>query len=439
MSASTCGLPACTESADPRSPGAVALILCTEHMYDVMDTDPPSSNGASADGSTDSTEQTGRRVQLDSANSMRSRSPWLERDRIPVRGITAGRRRRPGLEFFDLADLRERVKTAGRARYLIQELWPEDAYGVIGAQDKAGKTWATGDLAVSITTDTRWLGRFDCLAGPVLLLHGEGGERNLLRRLDAIAGSRDIDLDRVIGPGALRVALRVPRLGDAEHLASVERELDRHSPIATLLDPLYLATPAGAGRDLAAMGEMLGAIQEICQDAGSALIVVAQWNKGGEGTGPSRFTGVGPGAWGRVLGSAAVEQDHTDPDGRSTVSLLWEFIGGEIPEKRFRVRREVWAENPGDLGSPMHYRVEVTEEGAEAIPSDLTTSQDRVLAALGGGRQTVKSVGDALAVDGRGQPLKKRTIQEALAALADKGLADGADEGEGTAREWWTT
>ena len=96
--------------------------------------------------------------------------------------------------------------------------------------------------------------------------------------------------------------------------------------------------------------------------------MTTHWNKTGEGSGAARFTGVGPGAWGRVLASAEVEQRKTDPDGRSFVSLLWEFTGGEIPDTRFRMQRHVWVDDPDDLGSDMHYEVEVTEEGIEAIP-----------------------------------------------------------------------
>ena len=75
--------------------------------------------------------------------------------------------------------------------------------------------------------------------------------------------------------------------------------------------------------------------------------------------------------------------------------------------------------------------------GVEAIPDDLSPSQDRVLAALkAGGTETVLSIGDALAKDGRGKPLRKRTIQEALKVLLGRQLVDGSTE-EGKPGEWW--
>jgi hypothetical protein len=305
----------------------------------------------------------------------------LAPDTDPPADASSGRMR-----FLDLDELRAQAAAQGR-RFLIDELWPDGDYGVLGAEDKAGKTWAIDDLGVSIVTGTPWLGRYEVAEGSVLLLHGEGGARNLLRRLDAICRGRDLELDEVIAARALRVALAVPRLDSPDDVGAVSRELEAHPARAVLLDPLYLAAGGGKGRDLYAMGEALERIQSTCQASGSALVTNAQWNKTGEGTGAQRFTGVGPGAWGRVLGSAAVEQRHTDGDGRSTVTLLWEFTGGEIPDTRFRMRRRVWVDDPHDLGSAMHYGVEVTEEGIEAIPADLTATQDRVLAPMrGGGR-----------------------------------------------------
>ena len=41
---------------------------------------------------------------------------------------------------------------------MIRGRWPADAYGVMGAEDKAGKTWAVLDLAVSVVGGTPLFG-----------------------------------------------------------------------------------------------------------------------------------------------------------------------------------------------------------------------------------------------------------------------------------------
>jgi hypothetical protein len=287
------------------------------------------------------------------------------------------------LAFMGVIELLERVEVADTS-YLIDPLWPADAYGVIGAMDKAGKTWAVDDLAVSVATGTPWLGRFACEQGGVQLLHGEGGARNLYRRLDAICRARDVHLGDLFGDDVMRIALTVPRLTVREHIDAVAAELAAHPARVVILDPGYLALAGAKGADLFGMGGLLGSIQDVCQRVGAALVVTWHWNKGGEGTGAARFTGVGPGAWGRVLGSAAVAQRHVD--GASTVvTLAWEFTGGEIADTEFTMTRRVRVDDPHDLLSPMHYEVEVVDTEPEPGPGEdgLTFTQVRVLAALG--------------------------------------------------------
>ena len=167
---------------------------------------------------------------------------------------------------------------------------------------------------------------------------------------------------------------------------------------------------------------------------------MTHWNKTGDGRGADRISGAGPAAWARVICSVAVHYRGSDPDGASNVLLGVELIGGEIADTRFRLRRRVHADDPGDLGSPLWYRVEVLadddDQDLDPAAAALSKSRRWVLAALrgGGDLQTVKQLGDRLAEAGR--PLKPRTIQTALGELQEAGLAQGSEEGTGRARYW---
>ncbi|HEX9356189.1 MAG TPA: AAA family ATPase [Streptosporangiaceae bacterium] len=344
-----------------------------------------------------------------------------------------------GLLIEDLAEVIARVDAAGPPAWLVEGLWPADAYGVLAAEDKAGKTWAALDLAVSVAAGHPWFGHYPCpTPGPVLLFLGEGGERAILRRLRAIAAHKHVDLPELAAGRTLRVCLRVPRLRSGEDLAQVETELADRPARLVIVDPLYLAAAGQAsGGNLYEMGAVLTPIQAVCQRAGAALVVVTHWNKTGEGTGPKRITGAGPSAWGRVLASAAVAHRGTTPDGASAVVLAFELVGGEIPDTRFRVRRTVRAHDPADLASPLEYAAEVlADDDAGESGGELSASRRWVLAALeaGGPMQTTRQVGDRLAE--AGHPLKARTIQTALAELEEAGLAEGTDEPNGRARYW---
>ena len=352
-----------------------------------------------------------------------------------------------GLVIEDLADVLARVDAAGPPAWLVEGIWPRDAYGVFAAEDKAGKTWAILDLAVSVAAGVPWLGHFGCPpSGRVLVFLGEGGERAMVRRLRAVAAHHGVDLDELGEARLLRLCFRVPTLTSGEDLATIEAELANRPAALVVIDPLYLAVGAGAtGANLYAMGAVLSAIQAVCQAAGAALVVVTHWNKTGEGTGVQRISGVGPGAWGRVLASAGVAHRATDPaTGASTVVLSVELRGGELADQQFRVRRRVWADDPTDLASALHYQVEVLPDDAPAgaasgAEARLKQSRQWVLAALraGGAMQTVKQLGDRTAANDH--PLKDRTLQEALADLAAAGLAEGTDDGPGLARSWSPT
>jgi len=103
-----------------------------------------------------------------------------------------------GLVIEDLAEVIARVDAAGPPAWLVEGLWPADAYGVLAAEDKAGKTWAALDLALSVAAGHPWFGHYPCpTPGRVLVFLGEGGERSIVRRLRAIAAHKQVDLDQV--------------------------------------------------------------------------------------------------------------------------------------------------------------------------------------------------------------------------------------------------
>jgi hypothetical protein len=360
---------------------------------------------------------------------------------------TASRARRPSAPAAELAissygEVAARVAAAGEPRWLIQGLWPADAYGVLAAQEKAGKTWAALDLTVSVACGRPWLDHFACPSpGPVLVFLGEGGERATVRRIQAIAASKGVDPGQLAA--RLRLCFRVPRLaapGAGGELAAIQAELAEHPAALVVLDPLYLAAAGASGSNLYDMGAVLQAIQGVCQAAGCALLVVTHWNKTGDGRGADRISGAGPAAWARVICSVSIQHRGADDDGASRVLLGVEVIGGEIADTRFRIRRRVRSEDPADLGAPLTYAVEVLAdddpEDLDPAAAALSKSRQWVLTALraGGDMQTVKQLGDRLAQ--AGHPLKPRTIQTALGELEAAGLAAGSEEGNGRARYW---
>ena len=213
------------------------------------------------------------------------------------------------LAFHDLREVLRSIVDAPPARYLARPLIPSDAYGVLAAAWKAGKTWIALDLAVAVSGAKAWLGAYAIeLPGPVLLLLGEGGPRKMVRRLKAIADHYDLELAEL----PLRLCFRAPHLASFDHLEQVGREIDATRPVLVVLDPLYLAARGAQGSQLYDVGAHLEAIQSLCQRHRAALLIVHHHNRG-EGRGAVRMSGAGPAEWGRFLISATVVSSRTDP------------------------------------------------------------------------------------------------------------------------------
>jgi hypothetical protein len=267
------------------------------------------------------------------------------------------------LVIEDVGTVAARVDATETPGYLARPVWPADAYGVGAAEDKAGKTWLILDLSVSVASGGAWLGTYDVeTPGPVLVFLGEGSERKAIGRIRAVCAHQKVKLEDL----PIRVCHRAPHLTSEHHLEQIHAELDRCPPRLIVVDPLYLAAKGANSASLYEMATVLEPIQHAAQSVGAALVVVHHWNQTGTGTGRQRMSGAGPAEWGRVLVSVAVTNRRTE-DSATVVDLSLEFIGDEIPDTTLTIRRRVWADDPDDLASPMHYELDpVAPARAEA-------------------------------------------------------------------------
>jgi hypothetical protein len=370
-------------------------------------------------------------VKAGSAFDPDERAPW-EDEEPPTRPSP--------LQIEDLRAMLERVDAAPIPEYLIRGIMAEGDHGMLAAEFKVGKTWATADLAVSVASGTPWLGRFEIgSVGPVLLFAGEGGERKIARRFRAICASRGLDAATL----PIRVCTRVPHLTKYAAMTLVEDEIERNHPTLVIIDPLYLAARGAKSSDLFAMGEVLEAAQSICQRHGAALLITHHWNKTGEGKGAKRNSGAGTDAWGRILISLSKVELSKDPATGGTVAVLeFEFQGDEIADRSVLIRRRVWAEDQDSLTSPLHYEVEPIEFASiitDTRLSGLSPATVRVLEILEADDAvlTVREIGDRMAQLQDGRPvLKARTIQDSLNKLSKAGEVVSVAAATGMAGRW---
>ena len=87
---------------------------------------------------------------------------------------------------------------AERQRWLIEQLWADQAVGIVGGAPKSCKSFCALDLAVSVASGAPCLGRFQpAQQGRVLLFAGEDPPELVRERLAGIARSTDRQLEQL--------------------------------------------------------------------------------------------------------------------------------------------------------------------------------------------------------------------------------------------------
>lgn len=345
-----------------------------------------------------------------------------------------------GFAVCSVKELRERVDMLPPVKWLVQPILTQDSYGIIGAAQKIGKTWIAVDLAVSVSSGTPFLGGMAVeQGGPVLLFCGEGGDRKILRRIDAVARSRDLDSDQLL----LYTVRRAPHLNDDEHLAEIRALVVQFKPVLVIIDPLYFCLPGVKMAGLSEVGAILERVQHIAQNAGSALIITHHWNQSGKGSDANRFSGVGSAEWGRVLISVSKVSLKTDADTKQTDAILRCVItGDEVSEYSQNFRRTERSEAPDDPGAPLQYEVNLIEDDLPVPPAGQKAghkhppSELRVFDILRntGEWMDKQAIGDATAAIGH--PLAERTIQEACKQLVDRGQIEASATPKSKPTKW---
>jgi len=350
---------------------------------------------------------------------------------------------RARLRPSSIAEIRSRKR---QRRWLVKNLIAEDAYGVLGAVAKAGKTWMALDLAHAVTTGEKWLGRFEVnFTGPALYFLGEGGEQPTLRRLDSI--SRSYGTQDEFDHAGLHLVERVPHLLNETDMLVVREYIAEVEPVLVVVDPAYLAARGAAGSQLIEIGSALEEMQMACQDAGTALMVVHHWNKTGKGSGHERFSGSGFSEWGRFLISVDTELVGADELGHTRTKLKCEATLGEGPSLDWQVVRTLWADDDNDLNSDLHYELEECEPGSgaplpqgEESPLHAYPRSLRAIGALGGWRRAAEvqewDANNLLKrTDGStAGPVTKDRMQKAMAELAKRGDLQCTRHEQGKAR-----
>jgi hypothetical protein len=121
-------------------------------------------------------------------------------------------------------------------KWLIENLWLQSACGILGGQPKCCKTWMGLDAAISISSATPCLGRFQVFdPGSALVYLAEDSTAQVRLRVEGICKSRGLTIDNLDLSIITAPALRLDTEADQSKLI---RTIEKLRPRFLLLDPL---------------------------------------------------------------------------------------------------------------------------------------------------------------------------------------------------------
>lgn len=162
--------------------------------------------------------------------------------------------------------------------WLVEDLWAENAVGIVGGEPKCCKSFLALDLAVSVASGRPCLGRFGVArAGRVLLFAAEDAQHVVRTRLEGIARARgaaftSLDIQVITAP-----TVRLDLAGDRERLRNTVAAL---RPRLLVLDPfvrLHRIDENASGE----VAPLLAFLRELNREHELAVVLVHHAKKGG--------------------------------------------------------------------------------------------------------------------------------------------------------------
>jgi len=121
-------------------------------------------------------------------------------------------------------------------QWLVQDLWTEQAVGILGGEPKCCKSFLALDLAVSIASGAPCLRQFPVRrSGPVLLFPAEDSLAVVRQRLEGIATAAQVPFGSLPVQVITAPSLRLDTAMDRQRLAQT---LQQQRPVLLILDPL---------------------------------------------------------------------------------------------------------------------------------------------------------------------------------------------------------
>jgi hypothetical protein len=165
-------------------------------------------------------------------------------------------------------------------RWLIDELWSEQAVGVIGGEPKSNKSFLALEMAVAVASGAPCLGRFAVRSpGRVVLYAAEDAATTVRERLCGISQAAGCELEQLDIQVITAPSLRLDLPADREKLTATVAYL---RPRLLILDP-FVRLHRCRENESAEVAPLLAYLRELQRQFATAVTVVHHARKGADG------------------------------------------------------------------------------------------------------------------------------------------------------------
>jgi AAA domain len=178
------------------------------------------------------------------------------------------------------------LSTAGaQIQWLVQELWSDQAVGILGGEPKCGKSFLALDLALSVASGAACLRHFPVRrTGKVLLFPAEDSLAVVRRRLEGIAAAAKVCFDSLPVEVITAPSLRLDTPADRQALSNTVQAL---GPILLILDPLIRLHRVDEN-DATQIAALLSYLRDLQRRFQLAVILVHHARKDSNGSRPGQ-------------------------------------------------------------------------------------------------------------------------------------------------------
>lgn len=170
-------------------------------------------------------------------------------------------------------------------RWLVQDLWTDQAVGILGGEPKCCKSFLALDLAVSVASGAACLRQFPVRrSGPVLLFPAEDSLAVVRQRLEGIAAAAQVPFGSLPVQVITAPSLRLDTESDRQRLAQT---VQQQRPVLLILDPLIRLHRVDEN-DATQIAALLSYLRELQRQFQLAVLVVHHARKDSQASRPGQ-------------------------------------------------------------------------------------------------------------------------------------------------------